>query len=346
MVNQPVMDMSIETSSVVEGNMAFKVQVGPPQISIHQGQTILISELDGQINWPSDKGLFFRDARVISNWSIYANGEPWTLLNGGAITYYAARIFLTNRAFAMEGGIVPERILGLTISRWIAGGVHEDIEITNNSMKRVSFQLEIAVRSDFADLFEVKSNRIVRRGRIATEWSQPRQRLRTTYRNGDFHRAIALSTARSSTKAAYVNGRISLEVDLQQGERWHACLLYTLEDGAARFSPPRGCIDKSGESQHGELMAEWLQTVAKILTSNEEFYRMFRRALEDMAALRLPIEVADRKAFMPAASPKALTAISRTIRRWAHHHIQISLQNLAEMYNPYILGWINYYGNF
>jgi hypothetical protein len=34
-----------------------------------------------------------------------------------------------------ESGIVPERILGLTISRWIAGGVHEDIEITNNSMK-------------------------------------------------------------------------------------------------------------------------------------------------------------------------------------------------------------------
>ena len=50
--------------------MAFKVQVGPPQISIHQGQTILISELDGQITWPSDKGLFFRDTRLISNWSI------------------------------------------------------------------------------------------------------------------------------------------------------------------------------------------------------------------------------------------------------------------------------------
>src|SRR6202042_1283986 len=68
----------IETSSVMERNMAFKVHVGPPQISIHQGQTILISELDGKINWPSDKGLFSRDTRVISNWSIYANGEPWT----------------------------------------------------------------------------------------------------------------------------------------------------------------------------------------------------------------------------------------------------------------------------
>ena len=30
--------------------MAFKVQVGSPQISIHQDQTILTTDLDGQIN--------------------------------------------------------------------------------------------------------------------------------------------------------------------------------------------------------------------------------------------------------------------------------------------------------
>ena len=66
--------------------MSFKVQVGPHQVSIHQGQTVLVSEPDGQIKWPSDKGLYFFDTRVISNWAIYANGEPWDLLNGGAIT--------------------------------------------------------------------------------------------------------------------------------------------------------------------------------------------------------------------------------------------------------------------
>ena len=58
-------------------------------------------------------------------------------LNGGAITYYAARILLTNRAFATENDTVPERTLGLTIGRWIADDVHEDIEITNNDMERV-----------------------------------------------------------------------------------------------------------------------------------------------------------------------------------------------------------------
>jgi hypothetical protein len=48
-------------------------------------------------------------------------------------------------------------------------------------------------------------------------------------------------------------------------------------------------------------MAGWLQTVAKIETSNEEFYRLFRQALEDMAALRLPIKGTDHIVFLPAA---------------------------------------------
>jgi RNA-directed DNA polymerase len=51
--------------------------------------------------------------------------------------------------------------------------------------------------------------------------------------------------------------------------------------------------------------------------------------------------------FMPAASPKALTSISRTIRRWAlHHRSDKSLKDLAEIYNPCIRGWIAYYSNF
>lgn len=51
--------------------------------------------------------------------------------------------------------------------------------------------------------------------------------------------------------------------------------------------------------------------------------------------------------FMPAASPKALKSISRAIRRWTlHHRSDRTLQDLAEIYNPYIQGWINYYGQF
>ena len=55
--------------------MPIEVQVGPPQIAIHQGQTVLITGEDGQVAWPTDKGLYFLDTRLISAWAIYANGE-------------------------------------------------------------------------------------------------------------------------------------------------------------------------------------------------------------------------------------------------------------------------------
>src|ERR1700752_3585364 len=115
--------------------MPFKVQVGPHQVSIHQGQTVLVTEPDGQINWPSEKGLYFFDTRVISSWAIYANGERWDLLNGGAITYFASRTYLTNRPIPTTDGIIPPRSLGLIVSRSISGGMHEDLDITNDSKK-------------------------------------------------------------------------------------------------------------------------------------------------------------------------------------------------------------------
>src|SRR5215468_8436194 len=210
--------------------MAFKVHVGPPQITVHQGQTVLVSELDGRIEWPSDRGLYFRDTRMISSWVIYANGEQWELLTGGPISYYVARIFLTNNLIRSEDGTITPRTHGLTISRSISRGLHEDLDITNNSMKPVRFQLEIAIRCDFADIFEVKSGQIVRRGQITTEWSQSQQRLRTAYTHRDFKRAVT-SVSRASGTAVYANGRLSFQIALDPAQSWHACVLYEIEDG-------------------------------------------------------------------------------------------------------------------
>jgi glycogen debranching enzyme len=281
--------------------VAFKVQVGPHQVSIHQGQTVLVSEPDGQVNWPSDKGLYFFDTRVISSWAIYANGEPWDLLNGGAITHYASRTYLTNRKIHTTDGVIPPRTLGLIVSRSISGGMHEDLDVTNNSMKRVRFQLEIAVRCDFADIFEVRSGDIVRRGRITTKWAQKKQQLRTIYRNGDFVRAVTVAVGHEQDKAVYANGRLSFEIDLGAGGSWHCCLLYTLIDGNRSFSPLNDCVDQHHKADHAEALSDWLRSVLKIRSSNEELYRLYRQALEDMAALRLPIAGTDHMVFLPAA---------------------------------------------
>jgi glycogen debranching enzyme len=282
--------------------MAFKVQVGPAQIAIHQGQTVLLTEPGGQINWPSKGGLYFRDTRVISAWAIYANGELWDLLNGGAVAPHAARIFQTNRAFASEDGPIAARTLGLVIGRYIDGGLHEDIDISNNSQKLVRFNLEIAIRADFADIFEVKGDDIVRRGRIITSWSEKREVLRITYRNKDFFREVIVRTGQGNGKPTVnANGRLSFDIVLKPGKNWHRCLTYDLMDGSKRISAPKECSHSSAMSNHADKMDEWQRTVLKINCSNEEFYRCYNQGVQDMAALRLPLQGTDHMVFVPAA---------------------------------------------
>lgn len=301
--------------------MTFKVQVGPQQISIHHGQTVLVSEPDGQIHWPGEKGLYFFDTRVISSWTINADGEPWDLLNGGAITHSASRIYLTNRRIPTADGIIPPRTLGLVVRRLISEGMHEDLDVTNNGMQKVRFQLEIVLRCDFADIFEVKSNNVVRRGHITTTWSQTTQQLRTTYRNGDFIRTVTVAPSQGYPNATYSNGQLNFGIVLDPGDSWHCCLLYTLERGEQIHYPPLECADQH-HKVHGDSLSDWLQAVLKIRCSNEEFYRLYRQALEDMAALRLPILGTDHKVFLPAAG------LPWFVAPFGRDSLIVSLQNL------------------
>jgi glycogen debranching enzyme len=302
--------------------MSFKVTVGPPQIAIHQGQTVLIADLDGQINWPSDRGLYFFDTRLISNWRLYANGEPWTLLNGGPVTYYASQVFLTNRDFLTEDGLIPARVLGLVLSRSLSSGLHEDLDLTNYGSKPVRFQLELVIRSDFADIFEVKSGKIVRRGRITTEWSDHAQRLETIYRNSGFSRTVTVVVKTGQTPVVYANGRLSFEIVLDPGERWHSCLLYHLADGDRTYQAPNTCFPDHRGTPHADTLADWQRRVLKLQTSNEEFYRLFHQAIDDMAALRLPIGDTDHMVFLPAAG------LPWFVAPFGRDSLIVSLQNL------------------
>jgi len=54
-----------------------------------------------------------------------------------------------------------------------------------------------------------------------------------------------------------------------------------------------------------------------------------------------------RTNYLPAVSQKAQKAIHQVIRDWRmHRKSDKSLEELAQMYNPVIRGWINYYGRF
>ena len=280
--------------------MNLEIQVGTPHLAIHQGETVWLADPDGQLTPGSERGLLFRDTRLISVWRLEANGARWDLANGGQPAHYLAKVFLTNPAIPTQDGDIPPRTLGLAFGRWVDGGVHEDLDITNHGQRRARFNLELVLRSDFADLFEIKSGRIIRRGRITTDWSAATQTLRSEYRNADFMRSLSLAV-RCTTPAVFANGRLSFAVDLAPGATWHACLLTDLRDGEETLAAPDGCTQDSAVSDVAQRLAQWRRDTTKLQSANEEFYRFYAQAVDDMAALRMAVRQDGERELMPAA---------------------------------------------
>src|SRR5215470_6349500 len=150
--------------------MPVEIAVGPPVLSINNGATFMVTDLAGEIQPDTEQGVFSGDTRFVSYYAISTNGVPWQRLSSAVTAYYAARVYLTNQPFGTEDGDVPTGSLSLVITRTIGDGIHEDLDVANHGLVPVRFNLEIALRADFADLFEVKLGRLVRRGRIVTQW--------------------------------------------------------------------------------------------------------------------------------------------------------------------------------
>ncbi len=317
--------------------MALEVKVGPPQLAIHDGTAVLITQPDGQIAWPTAMGLYFRDTRMLSAWAIYANGVPWELLNSGTPAYHLARIYLTNGLILTEDGPIPARTLNLVIGRQIEGGLREEFTLTNHSLKPVSLNLEIVLRSDFADIFEVKGGNIVRRGHITSEWSDAGQSLVTAYANKDFHRSLSVVADGVDVRAVYANGRISFELSLAAGAEWQGCLAYALHDGDTVCAAPAVCALGAHDTEAGRTMAEWRASVTRLESGNDSFQRLYGQALDDMAALRLPFDRDKATEFVPIAGLPWFVAL------FGRDSLIVSLQN-ALVYPDFARGTLDVLG--
>ena len=166
--------------------MPIEIKVTPPGLTMSQGRTFMVTAANGEINPHSSQGVYVMDTRFVSSYQLYVNWQPWKLVNSSQITFFSSRIYLTNPALAAEDGDLAENSLDLTIDRYVDEGIHEDFSLTNYSGKQVKIILALDILCDFADLFEVRAQRFVLRGKINSRWNEQERSLRTSYTNQDF----------------------------------------------------------------------------------------------------------------------------------------------------------------
>ena len=321
--------------------MTIEIKVGPPVITISQGRTFMVTDKSGSITADSDQGVYAIDTRFLSFYRLFINRVPLKVINSSQLTFYAARFHLTNPDITTEGGVITENTLSLTINRTVSEGIHEEWEVLNYSGNKVIFLLELSIRSDFADIFEVKAHDIVQRGQTESVWDKDQRQLRTSYDNQDFHRAAIYQVTNlpRSTAVGYANGRIFFQIELDHNQSWQMCADLLLEHGQETKRPQPGSCSygqrgtasggatpspaQEPRSDFDERQARWQNRCTRIATSENNLYRMYHQAILDMGALRIyDMDVSD-EAWVPAAGvPWFVTLFGRD-------SLTVSFQNMA-----------------
>lgn len=307
--------------------MPTKVTINPGLITINDGSSFLVTASDGSIDESKAQGFFVSDTRLISYYEISLNRYQLVLLASSNITHHSAIYQFTNPQLHTVKGILPSGNLLVTIRRDIVEGMHEDIDIINYHPEAVEFQLMLAIRSDFADIFDVKSQQVLTRGETETTWNDI---LTTEYRNGEFLRGIEVEPVGSTSKARYANGRLMFDVAIAPGETWHTCINFTaLADG--NVLKPQNTCAVSHNTKAGKVRDEFLINATKMRSSNAEITGFYQQAIVDMAALRIEVNDNGHKFWMPAAGIPWFVAV------FGRDSIITSLQTMA-VYHEFARG--------
>lgn len=308
--------------------MPTKVIINPGLITINDGSSFLVTASDGSINSNLPQGFFVRDTRLISYYEISLNRYPLVLLASSNITHHSALYQFTNPKFPTVKGNLPADCLLISVRRDIVEGMHEDIDITNYYHEPVEFQLMLALRSDFADIFDVKAKQILTRGVTNTTWQD--RVLKTDYRNGDFVRSMITEAVCSSSQVRYANGRLMFDVVIASGESWHTCLNFTAIANGDILKPQTTCC-VGHNTKAGKIRDEFLTHAAKLKSANTEIQAFYQQALIDLAAMRIQVEDNGQQFWMPAAGIPWFMAV------FGRDSIITSLQSIA-VYHEFASG--------
>ena len=209
---------------------------------------------------------------------------------------------MTNRPLPTDDGEIPAGSMSLTLSRILCqGGMRETLTVRNHNRTVVETSLAIRVICDFADIFDVKSHRIVSRGTSETSWSAKEGRLETIHSNKTFRRGLSISPVDDLPKPVLVDGGLCFPLRIEPQGSWTTQLDYQAVDGEVRLPPSDADFASGKDSAQAQALDKWRAQATRLATHYTALQQLYDQSLDDLAALRLPITSNDGECFIPAA---------------------------------------------
>jgi glycogen debranching enzyme len=267
----------------------LEVRVGPPRLTIHADEEFLVCAPDGTISSDDQHGYFSEDTRIASCYRVTLARQSPVLLNSAVVAAFSARYEFANAETSTSSGRISSGDLHLRLDRTLHHGLHEDYDVTNYSPRRIELELELTIEGDYADLFDVKERRLVRRGVLDSRWDPDARALTTMYRNDDFERGLTIEVRRQGSEPEYANGRLGFRIAVEPKESWHCCLLWKPIGADGNGSGP---IEEchallAGDSDLSARRREWRRRATTIRTGDREVDAVLEQAVDDLGSLRM-----------------------------------------------------------
>jgi glycogen debranching enzyme len=267
------------------------------QLVVLDGSTFFVSEPSGDVR-SGDHGFYFGDTRHLSRWEVLLDGAAVDVVTSRNVDYYDARI--TGVSGTPRVGV--DATLVLFRDRIVSGGVHEDVAVEHHGDESRRVVVELRFAADFADLFEVKEERIEDRSACTSAEVLGPRCVRLLYERDGFRRGTEL---RFDADVDHLGPHgATFDLTLRPHERWSVCVDVVCIDADGEHGP------RTGHGGFGQLhpqmpetLDEWMEAAPELATGDDALARTYRQSLLDLAALRFPVSVATigGEASIPAA---------------------------------------------
>jgi glycogen debranching enzyme len=247
-------------------------------VTLVESSTFCLAAANGDIRAGSLHGLFFRDTRILSRWEVRVDGHPVQPLAVEQSEPFSA-VFVCRaapRAGRADSTLLVQR------RRYLGEGMREDLVLENLAQEAIGATVTVLVDADFADLFEVKENRVTaRNGRVATAATDA---FRAEYRWMGHSRGVRVS---ADPAPEYLPNVLSFQVVIPARGRWEACLqIQAMLDEIAVMGRHQ-CGEPLGQSRPDQELDAWRRQAPTLIGSRPGFLNTLSRSQEDLGVLRI-----------------------------------------------------------
>jgi glycogen debranching enzyme len=256
-------------------------------LAIKEGEMFLVSAVDGGLEEGNacGLGLYYRDSRFLSMFTLRVNGTHPILLSSSAERAYMSHMDLTNPDIWAGGEItIPQQTINVRRIRVVGNRFYERVRVKNYSAKPVEVVLEFTFGADFADIFEVRGLKRTIRGTILQPKLTDRGVVFAYLGQDDLFRQTRVEFSQDPASSNLRGGYAMFSFSVPLRPHQTRLIGLTVEPVVGTGAPQQGDFDMALHQIRRSYEA-WERECTQITTDNQMFNALLERGRRDLRAL-------------------------------------------------------------